>query len=119
MNRGVPPTARKARTGELTPPGITRLARSKSAALDIVRGLERQARRGASVDVARILGRGQRLAFAARRRAVRRLAVLLAFAFARQGPEESVGDDVAHPRAKAGVERLVEEGERLADRGVQ
>src|SRR4051794_38915274 len=31
MNRGVPPTARKARTGELTPPGVTALARSNSA----------------------------------------------------------------------------------------
>jgi hypothetical protein len=28
MNRGVPPTARNARTGELTPPGVTRSARS-------------------------------------------------------------------------------------------
>jgi len=32
MNRGVPPTARKARTGELTPPGVPARARSKSAA---------------------------------------------------------------------------------------
>ena len=31
MKRGVPPTARNARTGELTPPGVTRRARSKSA----------------------------------------------------------------------------------------
>src|SRR5690348_4040663 len=29
MNRGEPPTALKARTGELTPPGITSRARSK------------------------------------------------------------------------------------------
>ncbi len=28
MNRGVPPTARKARTGEFTPPGVTADARS-------------------------------------------------------------------------------------------
>ncbi|GAB3416995.1 hypothetical protein GCM10027569_40560 [Flindersiella endophytica] len=27
MNLGVPPTARKARTGEFTPPGVTTLAR--------------------------------------------------------------------------------------------
>ena len=33
MNRGVPPTARKARTGELTPPGVTAAARSNRAAL--------------------------------------------------------------------------------------
>src|SRR3954447_14719455 len=32
MKRGVPPTARKARTGELTPPGVTARARSKRAA---------------------------------------------------------------------------------------
>src|SRR4051794_5303948 len=31
MNRGVPPTARNARTGELTPPGTTAEARSKRA----------------------------------------------------------------------------------------
>ncbi len=30
MNRGVPPTARKARTGEFTPPGVTTDARSNS-----------------------------------------------------------------------------------------
>src|SRR5690606_28525029 len=33
MKRGVPPTERKARTGELTPPGMLRQARSKSSAL--------------------------------------------------------------------------------------
>ena len=33
MKRGVPPTALKARTGELTPPGVTARARSKSALL--------------------------------------------------------------------------------------
>ena len=32
MNRGVPPTARNARTGEFTPPGITRWARANSSA---------------------------------------------------------------------------------------
>src|SRR4051812_30505726 len=32
MKRGVPPTARKARTGAFTPPGITSLARASSAA---------------------------------------------------------------------------------------
>src|SRR3954471_12169519 len=32
MNRGVPPTARKARTGEFTPPGVTRPARSNNCA---------------------------------------------------------------------------------------
>jgi hypothetical protein len=33
MKRGAPPTLRNARTGELTPPGIKRRARSNSAAL--------------------------------------------------------------------------------------
>ena len=37
----------------------------------------------------------------------------------RECPEEAVRNDVAHAGAKTGVERLVEEGERLADRGVQ
>ena len=32
MNRGVPPTALNARTGEFTPPGVTASARSKRAA---------------------------------------------------------------------------------------
>jgi hypothetical protein len=32
MKRGVPPTARNARTGEFTPPGITRWARSNNSA---------------------------------------------------------------------------------------
>jgi hypothetical protein len=31
MNRGVPPTDRNARTGELTPPGVTVVARSNSS----------------------------------------------------------------------------------------
>src|SRR5690606_6302157 len=35
MNRGVPPTALKARTGEFTPPGVTACARSKSVALSM------------------------------------------------------------------------------------
>jgi hypothetical protein len=40
MKRGVPPTALKARTGELTPPGVTVDARAKSSAEAVVsRGL--------------------------------------------------------------------------------
>ena len=42
MNRGVPPTALKARTGEFTPPGVTRWARSnQSADAEVERGLRR------------------------------------------------------------------------------
>jgi hypothetical protein len=33
MNNGVPPTLRNARTGEFTPPGISRPARANSASL--------------------------------------------------------------------------------------
>src|SRR5204862_5342373 len=113
MKRGVPPTARNARTGELTPPGMTRRARSNSSSLVIGRGPAG----GDSVDVARILGRGDRFGFAAAGDIIARLAVLLALT--RQRPEEAIGNDVAHARAKAGVERLVEEGERFADGGVQ
>ena len=36
MNRGVPPTERNARTGELTPPGISVLARANAASLRAV-----------------------------------------------------------------------------------
>src|SRR5688572_1228203 len=41
-NRGLPPTEPKARTGELTPPGITRFARSKSSSLVVNRGTSGQ-----------------------------------------------------------------------------
>ena len=43
----------------------------------------------------------------------------LAFFPQRQGPEESVRQHVAHAGAKAGVERLIEESQRFADRGLQ
>src|SRR5437868_15289736 len=102
MKRGVPPTARKARTGELTPPGITCSARSKSCAL------LRPPWRGAlslliavasSVDLAGAGGVAFfRPAFGAG----------LAFFTGRQCPEEAVGNDVAHARAEARVQRLVE-----------
>jgi hypothetical protein len=39
MKRGVPPTERKARTGLLTPPGITVRARAKSASDCVVLGI--------------------------------------------------------------------------------
>ena len=38
MNRGVPPTALNARTGELTPPGVTPRARSNRAVEAVVSG---------------------------------------------------------------------------------
>src|SRR5687768_16828108 len=48
MKSGEPPTALKARTGEFTPPGVTRFARSKS--FDDLRGLFTFTRRGGSLD---------------------------------------------------------------------
>src|SRR5437867_5281012 len=36
MNRGVPPTALNARTGELTPPGMTRCARANSSSERVI-----------------------------------------------------------------------------------
>src|SRR4051794_3384850 len=95
MKRGVPPTARNARTGELTPPGITRWARSKRDWLFM-----------RSVDVAR----PRRLAFA-------RLAFRPRFAFfvgRRQRPEEAIRNHVAHAGAKARIERLIQECKRFA-----
>src|SRR5512143_1669706 len=109
MKRGVPPTARNARTGELTPPGITRWARSNSAWL-------RSAIGGPSSVNATL----RRLALAFGRLRVRiggwrigRLAGLLLRR--RQCPEEAVGDHAAHAGAEAGIEALVHERERLAD----
>ena len=113
MKRGVPPTARNARTGELTPPGMTRRARSNSSALVGIVNARRVP--GVSGRGADSWARAPRLRRSPRLR--RRLAVV--FAFGGQGPEEAVGDDVAHAGTKAGVERLVEERERFADRGVQ
>src|ERR1700745_870526 len=102
MKRGVPPTARKARTGELTPPGMTPRARSNSAAFVAAGPV------GTLMDMARASGRSRGVAVArlglARSGALRLLLVLFG-----QGPEEAVGDDVAHPGPEARVERLVEE----------
>jgi hypothetical protein len=39
MNRGVPPTAPNARTGEFTPPGVTSRARANSDSLRLTLGL--------------------------------------------------------------------------------
>ena len=44
---------------------------------------------------------------------------LVAFFIGRQRPEKAVGNHVAHARAKAGVERLIEEGQAFADGSVQ
>ena len=101
MNRGVPPTALKARTGEFTPPGMTRCARSNSAVLlvDTAAGSL-----GAAV-VCQCVGLGR--------------SGLLALFGRRHGPEEAVGHDIAHARAEARVQALVEEGQRLANGGLQ
>src|SRR3990167_6253669 len=110
MKRWVPPTARKARTGELTPPGITRWARSNKAWL-VVMGR-------ASVHATR---RGLGLGFGdfgfGRRRAVGQ--GFVAILGRRAGPEETVGHHAAHAGAKARNKRLVHEGQRLAHGGLQ
>ena len=47
------------------------------------------------------------------------MAVVFAFFRRRQRPEEAVGHDMAHAGAEAGVERLVEEAQRLGHRRLQ
>src|SRR5215212_266278 len=93
--RGVPPTARKARTGEFTPPGMSCLARSKSCAL----------RSAAPAPPSLMLGvmcwhveNLQSLRFFLGQR--------FAFAFG-LGPEQAVGHDVAHARAKTRVQAAI------------
>src|SRR5580765_4826942 len=102
MKRGVPPTARNARTGEFTPPGMTFWARSKSCSLVLF---------GCSVDMAGVLRWrvvvGGRIAGAG-------LGTFLVVVTGWEGPEESIRDHVAHAGAKARVQRLVEKGQRVA-----
>src|SRR5687767_8032692 len=111
MKRGVPPTARKARTGELTPPGMTRQARSNNSALPTppATGSVDTSWRTFAFTRRRVLGFG----FGQRN------TVFAAFFRWRQSPEEAVGNDVAHAGPEAGVQALVEEGQRLADRRLQ
>src|SRR5690349_22700488 len=85
MKRGVPPTARNARTGEFTPPGMSAFARSKSCSLRSVLGVM-----GGHVDDLQCL-----------RFFLRELARLVAFGLR---PEEPVGHHVAHARPEAGIE---------------
>src|SRR6187551_3803699 len=115
MKRGVPPTARNARTGELTPPGMTLCARSKSAAFVLLARSTSGALLRLSVDTAwspfRLaegvsIGRRQ-CAFLARDG--------LAFFPRRESPEKAVGDHVAHAGSKTRVQALVEKGQGLAD----
>src|SRR3990167_4840100 len=101
--RGVPPTARKARTGEFTPPGISALARSNSSWLRSVMvgrdsmsgGVQRKI-----IDVERAVGGG-----------VSRLAFALFVVFV--GPEQTIGHGVAHAGLEARVQALIEVGQRL------
>src|SRR5258706_1660166 len=135
MKRGVPPTVRNARTGEFTPPGITRCARSNRPWLSIGLSRRRAAPRRLSAPsggrseatwgwssqpapgrpkaAERPLGGQERsdvgvvismdVASARRVAFFRRAAALgarLAFLARRQGPEEAVGDHVAHAGAE-------------------
>ena len=110
MKRGVPPTARNARTGELTPPGITRCARSNRAGCG---------RRFSGSGAGPACPWPRRVRMRARRQSQlhsRRRFTLLC---RRQRPEEAVRQHTAHAGPKAGIEALVHEGEGFADRGVQ
>src|SRR5260221_9651074 len=102
MKRGVPPTARNARTGEFTPPGMTFWARSKSCAL-VLR----------LVDMARTFGWRAVVGFAFG------AGLFVAFFTGRQGPEEAIRDHVAHAGAEARVQCLVEKRQGFADSGRQ
>src|SRR5881397_1475559 len=82
MKRGVPPTARKARTGEFTPPGISARARSNRTALRSVFGVMRGEVEG--------LGRGRGV-------------LVVGFPGFGLGPEQPVGHHVAHARAEAAI----------------
>src|SRR4051812_21965146 len=89
--RGVPPTARKARTGELTPPGMMRRARANSCWLRSVLGVMRghvQDLEGLGFFVGEFLGLALRL-----------------------GPEQAGGGHVAHAGAKARIEAAIQVGE--------
>src|SRR3569623_1609507 len=87
MKRGAPPTARKARTGEFTPPGISARARSNSweflSVLGVMRG-----------EIKRFGGGG---AF-----------VVVGFPGFGLGPEQAVGHHVAHARAEAAIEAAIQ-----------
>src|SRR5215217_7690479 len=93
--RGVPPTARKARTGELTPPGISARARSKSSAFLSVFGVMR----GEVESLDCVTGLVVRLHDLGLR------------------PEQAVGHHVAHAGAEAAIEAAIEVGQRFAGRG--
>ena len=75
MNRGVPPTARKARTGLLTPPGVTPRPRAKSSAeTGRLVGVGRAVRRGHDPSVPSLPGRPSEASDTAASRAARRAA---------------------------------------------
>src|SRR3954447_8672986 len=96
--RGVPPTARKARTGEFTPPGISARARSNSCSFLSMLGVM-----GGEVED---LGGGGFL-------------LVVGFPGARLGPEQAVRDHVAHARAETAIEAAVQVSERLHGGGGQ
>jgi hypothetical protein len=69
MNKGVPPTAAKARTGELTPPGISRFAfRKRLSELAVRRaaeGLSGMKKSGESDHLIALIPKDNRLAILA------------------------------------------------------
>src|SRR3954464_483858 len=97
--RGVPPTARKARTGEFTPLGISARARSNSRAFrSSVFGVMR----------GEVEGWGGRAAI-----------LVVGFPGVGLGPEHAVRHHVAHARAEAAIEAAVQVGEGFDGCGSQ
>ena len=107
MKRGVPPTARKARTGELTPPGMTRWARSNRP----LRWWSWQRRRPRSVlgFVGRTVGPGSGASPASSSPS----------SAGGRAQKKRSGTTLPMPGRKPRVQALVEEGQRLADGGLQ
>ena len=118
MKRGVPPTARKARTGEFTPPGMTLQRFLSNRACAFVRHRGVVSGHGAGSSAIRWPRRRPRRSIRLRR--ARRLRLPRPSSpSGGMRPEETVGHHVAHAGAKARVEGLVEEGQGLAHGGVQ
>src|SRR3990167_6388750 len=96
--RGVPPTALKARTGELTPPGITALARSNRGTLrSVFCVMGREAKAFEAGLVVFVVGCG-------------------IFGVFGLGPEHAVGHHMAHTGPETGVQAVVEVAQGLVTR---
>src|SRR5689334_15459421 len=97
MKRGVPPTALKARTGELTPPGMTARARSKRRWL-LSMSMVMNSMAGVVGWQGEVGGYVGAIVFV----------VVLGL-----GPEQAVGQHMAHAGAEARVEAAVHVAQRF------